>query len=71
MGPMAGTYTTKAGDMWDSISYELYGDEFRMTELMRANPEQLGTVVFGDGVELVVPEIEAPVADTLPPWKRS
>ena len=50
-------YYTSAGDMWDGIAHAVYGDEKYMAELMAANPDQADTVVFGAGVELIVPDI--------------
>ncbi|GIO39077.1 membrane protein [Paenibacillus antibioticophila] len=64
------TYITIQGDTFDSISFRLFGTERFAVELMKANPEQLNTVVFGAGVVLTVPEIPAEQSDELPPWKR-
>lgn len=64
------TYTTKSGDTWDIIAYQLYGDEFAMTELQQANPNHLHVLVFGAGVALNVPEIDIPASESLPPWKQ-
>lgn len=63
-------YTTVAGDMWDLIAYKIYGDEVYMAQLLAANPDQANTVVFGAGVELIVPDVEISAASSLPPWKR-
>lgn len=64
-------YTTAAGDMWDHIAYKIYGDEQYMAQLMAANPAHASTVVFGGGVELIVPDIEISASSNLPPWRRS
>lgn len=40
-----------------------------MTELMAANKAHLGTLVFGSGVEIVVPRVQAKAAVGLPPWE--
>lgn len=63
-------YTTVAGDMWDLISYRIYGNERYMAQLLEANPQHSAVMVFGGGVELVVPDIVVPVAATLPVWAR-
>ncbi|GIQ69264.1 phage tail protein [Xylanibacillus composti] len=63
-------YTTMQGDTWDGISYKLYQTEAYMSELMTANPDHIRTVVFSAGIVLQVPEIAAPQAEQLPPWKR-
>lgn len=67
---MSTTYTTRAGDTWDGIAYLLWGEELKMTDLQAANPDHLTTIVFGAGVVLVVPEVEASVESGLPPWKQ-
>ncbi|WP_213024358.1 tail protein X [Brevibacillus reuszeri] len=64
------TYVTTQGDMWDAIAYKELGNEQYMTALIDANPEHIDTVVFSGGVRLIIPAIEEPEPDTLPPWKR-
>lgn len=67
----ATTYTTSAGDSWDSIAFSLWGDEFLMSRLLAANPEYSGVVVFDAGVILNVPVVDVAVASaSLPPWKQ-
>lgn len=63
-------YFTKAGDTWDLIAYEIYGDEKYMKELIEANIELVDTVFFKAGVPLIVPDIPLPNSTNLPPWKR-
>lgn len=63
-------YTTKQGDMWDSIAYSIWGDEYQMHKLMDANPQYISTVIFSAGVVLNVPEITDVKTQNLPPWKR-
>lgn len=64
-------YTTRQGDTWDIIALLLYNDEFQASNLMQANPVQIGTVVFPEGIVLKIPLIEqADVSSALPPWKR-
>lgn len=62
-------YVTSAGDQWDLISYQVYGHERYMIELLRANPAYRDIVVFDSGVELICPDIEAERASPLPAWK--
>ena len=64
------SYTTKQGDMWDSISKKIYGNEAGMTKLLEANKEYSGLVIFPAGITLNIPAWEAPKAETLPPWRR-
>ncbi|MGL5270184.1 MAG: tail protein X [Selenomonadaceae bacterium] len=68
---MVDTYTTKQGDMWDMIAYEVYGDEYKMHYLMDANKKYVETVIFPAGVTLVVPVLSATQTTNLPPWKSS
>lgn len=63
-------YVTVQGDTWDLIAFKVYGSEKHMTKLIEANPEHRETVIFSANVKLNVPEIETPVPDELPPWKR-
>ncbi|WP_409174804.1 tail protein X [Brevibacillus fortis] len=64
------TYITIQGDMWDTIAYRAFENEYLMTELIDANPSHRHIVVFPAGVILAIPEISEPVPDNLPPWKR-
>ncbi|GIO09673.1 membrane protein [Brevibacillus reuszeri] len=64
------TYTTIQGDMWDTVAYRVYGNEYLMTDLIDANPRHRNIVVFPAGIQLSIPEIESPEPMTLPPWKR-
>ena len=49
---MESTYTTKQGDVWDKIAYEVYGDEEYTGWLMESNFPLLDTFVFDAGVVL-------------------
>ncbi len=64
------TYTTKAGDTWDLIAFELWGDEFKMTDLQEANLEYADILIFDAGVVLAVPEIDNTSSAGLPSWKQ-
>ena len=52
---MESTYTTKQGDVWDKIAYEVYGDEEYTGWLMENNFPLLDTFVFDAGVVLQTP----------------
>lgn len=67
---MASTYTTKSGDMWDSIAYEKLGSVSYVDQLIAANMEYREMYLFPSGVVLNLPEITVPVNSMLPPWKR-
>lgn len=67
---MAGTYTTKQGDAWDAIAYEVYGDEKYTGWLMQNNFPLLDTFVFGQGVVLQTPDLpEEETAASVPIWR--
>lgn len=64
------TYTTVQGDMWDLISFKLYGTESGMDELLKVNQQYRNYVVFPAGIVLQVPEFEVAEKSILPPWRR-
>lgn len=67
---MPDTYQTSQGDMWDLIALRLYNTESGMNVLLEANPQYADTVIFPAGVNLLVPEYNEPLPNTLPPWRR-
>ncbi len=62
-------YTTRAGQQWDEIALEVYGDEMHADILMQANPQELDKYQLPAGVVLVTPELEEEQATELPPWR--
>jgi phage tail protein X len=64
------TYTTTAGDRWDTIAWEQYGDATQITALIMANPAVAIVDVFDPGVQIAIPLIAAPAPppSTSPPW---
>lgn len=63
-------YITSQGDTWDIIALKTFGSEKYMRELINSNTGYRETVVFSGGIKLKIPQIETPIADNLPPWKR-
>lgn len=65
------TYTTKSGDMWDTIAYDVYGSVDHTDKLMRANTEHVDTYIFSAGIVLNVPELtnDDITASELAPWR--
>lgn len=63
-------YTTKQGDTWDMIAYKQLGGTDYTDQLISANPEHIGTLLFPAGVALRLPEIKEKPSGNLPPWKR-
>ena len=62
--------TAMQGDTWDKISYEQYGSEFYVTELMLANENYVDTLVFSGGEILNIPDVSKDTQESLPPWRR-
>lgn len=65
-------YTTKQGDMWDYIAYLVYGDEYKMPVLLRANPQFNDVTIFEAGVQLWCPELsvsEEMEDESVPDWR--
>lgn len=67
---MSRTYTTKQGDMWDSIAYSQLGDVAYTDKLMNLNPNYLNYYIFPAGITLTLPDVVEEISDTLPPWKQ-
>ncbi len=68
-----GVYITAEGDMWDSISYKLYGTERAAGELVELNERYSGYAILPGGLEIKVflfSQTAASTAKTLPPWKQ-
>ena len=65
-------YTTKQGDTWDSIVYQLTGDTNLTGMLMAANPQYADIYIFSAGILLDVPDWDNAELDIsqYPPWKR-
>ena len=67
---MADTYTTKQGDVWDMISYAVYGSELHVGWLMQNNMRLLDMFVFSSGVVLQTPPLpESAQLSQFPPWR--
>jgi phage tail protein X len=62
-------YTTKYGDTWDKIAYEQYGSEYMLPVLLSANQAYRLIVIFDQGIELSIPDIDIEEdIDDAPPW---
>lgn len=64
------TYTTKQGDMWDSIAHTQLGDASHVDRLMRFNTAYLNYYIFPTGIVLTLPDIKEKRSGELPPWKQ-
>lgn len=67
---MSSTYNTIQGDMWDLISFRVYGSEKYIGELLDANPQYRDIMAFSAGITLTCPDIKAGTHKVMPPWKR-
>jgi hypothetical protein len=63
-------YVTEQGDTFDTVALDFYDDEFKAAELIKANPEHAGTLIFAAGVTLMIPALAEDIPPTLPPWRR-
>ncbi|MEO3948036.1 hypothetical protein [Gorillibacterium sp. CAU 1737] len=63
-------YTAMAGDTFDVISLDFYGDERFSSTIIKANLRYCSVLTFQGGEQLRIPVIDEPVAATLPPWKQ-
>lgn len=66
------TYTTKAGERWDNVSYNAYGDPYQIEMILEANPTVRISDVIPEGTVLNIPIIEQETlsGSILPPWKQ-
>ena len=65
-------YVCANGDMWDSIAYRLYGDEFMLPEIMKANRAYARVLTFEGGEVLSVPiRVENPLVVVTAPFSIS
>ena len=65
------THTAAAGETFDSVAFDYYGDEFMADKLMKENSIYIKTIVFKGGETLRIPiydDIES--TETLAPWRR-
>lgn len=69
---MPKTYTTKQGDMWDSIAYHELGSCSFTDALMTQNQDKLQYYTFPAGIVLNLPDVDAATTDidSIPPWKK-
>ena len=67
---MRKTYTTKQGEMWDSIAYTQLGDAAYMDKIMSLNQQYLDYYIFPAGITLELPDIDPSTPNSAPPWKQ-
>lgn len=66
------TYTTQQGDMWDEISYKVYGSSAYTARLMQSNAQHLGIFIFQSGIVLQIPPLDETSVSisSFPPWRQ-
>nr|DAK29092.1 MAG TPA: hypothetical protein [Caudoviricetes sp.] len=63
-------YIAESGDTWDSISFKIYENEFKVELLMNANKGLMHIFVFGGGERVKIPELPEDVSNSLPDWRK-
>ena len=63
-------YIAGSGDTWDSISFKIYEDEFKVELLMNANKGLMHIFVFGGGERVKIPDLPEDVSSSLPDWRK-
>ena len=64
-------YTCRAGDSFDLLAGQAYGEESMASAIIAANPDLCDVVIFDGGEAISLPlvdRVETP--ETLPPWRR-
>ncbi len=66
-------HITKAGERWDLLAWQYYGDPTDYLPIIMANPNVPIEPVFDAGISIDVPILQksAVIAADLPPWKLS
>ena len=63
-------YIAESGDTWDSISFKIYEDEFKVEFLINANRDLMHIFVFSGGERVKIPELPEDVSSSLPDWRK-
>lgn len=63
-------HKTKQGETWDLISIMYYETPHKVADLISENPEYSDVLIFEEGIELKIPQLETDSIGTLPPWKQ-
>jgi len=66
-------HVTTAGERWDLLAWQYYGDPTEYSPIIMANPNVPIEPVFDAGISIAVPlqQKSAAVTANLPPWKVS
>lgn len=67
-------HITSAGERWDTLAWEYYGDAAQMSPIIEANPQLRILPALSAGLVVRIPVLEdddlALTEEDLPPWKR-
>jgi len=70
--PPAATYETIQGDMWDVVSYKVFGTSAFSDRIMHLNTPYIDYYVFPGGLKLRLPEIpQGEGVYNPPPWQEA
>lgn len=59
------------GDMWDALAFKYYSAESLAVNIMDANKDYAGVVMFEGGEKIRIPILEdTERPESLPPWLR-
>jgi phage tail protein X len=66
-------HITTAGERWDLLAWQYYGDPTDYSPIIMANPNVPIEPVFDAGISIAVPILQQSAVATadLPPWKLS
>ena len=65
-------HVTSAGERWDLLAWQYYGDASLYTPIIMANPQTPIEPVFEAGIKIAIPILSVQRSSTtnLPPWSR-
>ena len=63
-------YITSQGETWETISMDFYGTPFKVSDLIKCNPQHSNVLVFEGNIALDIPILQEDKAESLAPWKR-
>jgi phage tail protein X len=67
------THISAAGDRWDLLAWNYYGDATLLGTIVMANPTMPIEPVLSAGMTVLIPVLQkaSVVATDLPPWKQA
>ena len=64
-------YTTRVGDTFDLVAFQIYDNEKMAFRIIEANPDYADVIIFDKSVTLRIPVFEDnSKPETLAPWRR-